>query len=98
MLRGSAREVRYVVVGIVMPGDGAPGRNASPCASSSAWCLSMTWIEMAPVGQAWTHAGASPAARRPLHMSHLRTIPRSALYCGTPYGHMNVQYWQPMHW
>src|SRR5437764_59668 len=31
---------------------------------------------MAPFGHAWTHAGASPPARRPRPMSHLRTIPR----------------------
>src|SRR5882757_1959655 len=53
---------------------------------------------MAWLGHAWTHAGASSAARRSLHMSHLRTMPRLLLYLGASYGHMSVQYWQPMHW
>jgi hypothetical protein len=30
-------------------------------------------------------------------MSHLPTTPRSGLNCGTPYEHVHVQYWQPMH-
>ena len=41
--------------------------------------------------------GASPADSRSLHMSHLRTMPRRLLYFGASYGHMSVQYWQPMH-
>ena len=53
---------------------------------------------MAPFGQACTQAGASPWASRSLHMSHLRTMPRSGLYFGASYGHISVQYWQPMHW
>ena len=31
-------------------------------------------------------------ARRPWHMSHLPTTPRSGLYCGTPYEQFHVQY------
>ena len=31
-------------------------------------------------------------------MSHLRTMPRSLLNCGTSYGQVRTQYWQPMHW
>src|SRR5438045_8972092 len=58
----------------------------------------MTLMRIAPLGQAWTQAGASPEERRSLHMSHLRTMPRDALYFGASYGHMNRQYWQPMHW
>src|SRR5438034_1457727 len=53
---------------------------------------------MVPLGQAWTQAWACPEDSRSLHMSHLRTIPRDALYFGASYGHMSVQYWQPMHW
>ncbi len=52
---------------------------------------------MASFGQACTHAGASPSAKRELHMSHLRTMPRFFEYFGASYGHINVQYWQPMH-
>ena len=55
-------------------------------------------MRIASFGQACTHAGASPSARRSLHMSHLRTMPRSSLYFGTSYGHVKMQYWQPMHW
>src|SRR3954464_9605217 len=57
-----------------------------------------TLMAMAWLGQPCTQAGASLEARRSLHMSHLRTIPRLALYLGASYGHISVQYWQPMHW
>jgi hypothetical protein len=49
-------------------------------------------IASAPSGQALTHAGAWPSERRPWHMSHLPTTPRSGLYCGTPYEQFQVQY------
>ena len=51
---------------------------------------------MAWVGQAPTHAGALPASRRGLHMSHLVTMRRSGWNTGTLYGQPQVQYWQPM--
>ena len=47
---------------------------------------------MAPSGHALTQAGAWPCSRRPWHMSHLPTTPRSGLYCGTPYEQFHVQY------
>src|ERR1041385_1574858 len=56
-----------------------------------------TVIRIASLGHACTHAGASPWARRCEHMSHLRTMPRRSEYCGTSYGHISTQYWQPMH-
>ena len=59
--------------------------------------LSTIWIEIASFGHDCTQAGASFAASRSLHMSHLRTMPRFLLYCGTSYGQVSVQYWQPMH-
>src|SRR6185312_937095 len=59
---------------------------------------STTLMLIALVGHACTHAGASPTAIREWHMSHLRTIPRAFEYCGTSYGHIITQYWQPMHW
>ena len=37
---------------------------------------------MAPFGHDCTQAGASPSASRPLHMSHLRTMPFERLYFG----------------
>ena len=49
-------------------------------------------IAIAPSGQAVTHAGDWPSSRRPWHMSHFPTTPRSALYCGTPYEQFHVQY------
>ena len=49
-------------------------------------------IASAPSGQALTHAGDWPSERRPWHMSHLPTTPRSGLYCGTPYEQFQVQY------
>ena len=93
------RSVRYTVVGSVIAGDGAPGRNASRLRvlERPARCR-RCWIAIASFGHACTQAGASPAASRSLHMSHLRTMPRFALYCGTSYGQVSVQYWQPMHW
>src|SRR5687767_11903365 len=54
-------------------------------------------MRIASFGQACTQAGASPAISRSLHMSHLRTMPRGAEYFGTSYGHLRMQYWQPMH-
>src|SRR4029453_12118465 len=61
---------------------------------SSTFTISMA---IAPSGQALTQAGACPSDKRPWHMSHLPTTPRSALYCGTPYEQFQVQYWQPIH-
>src|SRR5258705_4161308 len=87
-----------MVVGTVRLGGGAPGRKASAWASSSTRAVSTTRIAIADDGHACTHAGASPTASRPEHMSHLRTMPRLALYCGTSYGQVSMQYWQPMHW
>lgn len=52
----------------------------------------MSWMEMAPLGQDWTQAGASPSARRSWQMSHFLTMPRSLLYLGTSYGHLSEQY------
>src|SRR5262245_37451118 len=49
-------------------------------------------IVIAPSGHAFTHAGVWPIERRPWHMSHLPTTPRSGLYCGTPYEQFHVQY------
>src|SRR5882724_9140862 len=60
--------------------------------------VSTSVMRMASLGQACTHAGGSPTARRLAHMSHLRTMPRFTEYCGTSYGHFITQYWQPMHW
>ena len=39
---------------------------------------------IASSGQAYTQAGSRPSAKRPWHISHLPTTPRSGLYCGTP--------------
>src|SRR5689334_18529198 len=87
-----------MVVGTVWSGAGAPGRKAF---ASLAW-MACTWLTtlmaMAWLGQPCTQAGASPTASRSLHMSHLRTIPFLALYLGASYGHISVQYWQPLHW
>ena len=51
---------------------------------------------MAWVGQASTHAGRYPPSSRGWHMSHLVTMRRSGWKAGTEYGHVQVQYWQPM--
>ena len=69
----------YSVDGTVTPGDGAPGNVNPACASSSARALSTIWIAIAWFGHACTHAGASLAASRSVHMSHLRTMPRFLL-------------------
>src|SRR5436190_8807032 len=98
MLRGRTRSVRYTVVGSVSLGAGAPGRNAFASVAWIASVRSTIVMRMASLGHDCTQAGASPWARRSLHMSHLRTMPRALLYLGASYGHMNVQYWQPMHW
>src|SRR5688572_2341577 len=98
MFRGGTRALLYTVVGSVSAGVGAPGRNALASVAWMAAERSTTVMRMASLGQAWTQAGASPWPRRSLHMSHLRTIPRSLLNLGASYGHMNTQYWQPMHW
>ena len=47
---------------------------------------------MACVGQASTHAGASPSASRGWHRSHLVTMRRSGWSTGTEYGQFHVQY------
>ena len=74
--------MRYVVVGSVRPGSGAPGTNRLVSDASTTCSTSTTRIAMAPFGHDCTHAGASPAASRPLHMSHLRTMPLARLYFG----------------
>jgi len=59
----------------------------------------------APTGQAATHAGESPSARRPAHRSHLRitlalpAAPSAALRTNriTPNGQASTQKAQPMH-
>src|SRR4029434_4152471 len=58
-------------------------------------CCSTAVMLIASPGHACTHAGASSTARRELHMSHLRTMPRAGRYWGTSYGHFITQYWQP---
>ena len=47
------------------------------------FACSTTVMRMASFGQACTQAGASPAARRCEHKSHLRTMPRRSEYFGT---------------
>ena len=88
----------YSVVGTVIAGDGAPGRNAPSARPRASRDWSTIRIAIALLGHACTQAGASPAASRSLHMSHLRTMPRLLLNCGTSYGQVSMQYWQPMHW
>jgi hypothetical protein len=83
MLPGIALRPTYCVVGSVMLEGGAPGRKASTWARSTTSAVSTSRIEIAWFGHACTHAGGSPASRRPLHMSHLRTMPRFLLNCGT---------------
>src|SRR5687768_15924159 len=63
--------------------DGASARrgDAMDARHSARFTIS---IVIAPSGHALTHAGAAPVVKRPWHMSHLPTTPRSALYCGTP--------------
>src|SRR5256885_4309669 len=97
MLRGSARAVLYTVVGSVSVGGGAPGTNAFASVACTTSARSTTVMRMASLGHDCTQAGASPCSRRSLHMSHLRTMPRALLNLGASYGHMNTQYWQPMH-
>ena len=70
---------------------------ASPAAWSARQAATSTFSTvMAWVGQASTHAGARPSARRGWHMSHLVTMRRSGWNAGTEYGQFQVQYWQPM--
>jgi hypothetical protein len=70
---------------------------AAPAVTDSRQSATLTIsISMAPSGHALTQAGDCPSDRRPWHMSHLPTTPRSALYCGTPYEQFQVLYWQPM--
>ena len=74
------------MVGVVRTDDGAPGTSAadrSTLTEATSSATSTTEIVMAPCGQPWTHAGASPSASRSLQRSHLRTMPRSALNVGT---------------
>ena len=66
----------------MMAGSGAPGTKRFVSDSSTTWSASTTLIRMASPGQDCTHAGASPSARRSLHMSHFRTMPFAALYFG----------------
>jgi hypothetical protein len=81
---GISRLVRNVVVGIVIELSGAPGTSrVAVVVATATSSLSMTVMRIASLGHAWTQAGASPAARRLLHMSHLRTMPSAALYRGT---------------
>src|SRR3982751_938115 len=87
-----------MVVGDVSAGVGAPGRNAAASVACTASARSTTVMRMASLGHDCTHAGGSSCARRSLHMSHLRTMPRALLNLGASYGHMNTQYWHPMHW
>ena len=97
----ATRVERYRVVGTVRRESGAPGtrrRSGSAASSARTASTSTTVMAMAPLGQPCTQAGASPSARRPRHRSHLRTMPSEALYCGTSYGQVSVQYEQPMHW
>ena len=94
---GSGSADRYRVVGTVIDDNGAVGTSAVPSADAapraSAIRSAMVTTEMliASVGQPCTQAGASPSASRSLHMSPLRTMPRSWSYTGTSYGHISVQ-------
>src|SRR5258706_15834802 len=90
--------VVYRVDGSVCSEVGAPGKSWRASLASTIESRPTTRIAMASLGHAATHAGASPCARRSLHMSHLRTMPLFLLYFGASYGHMSVQYWQPKHW
>src|SRR5687767_16007227 len=74
-----------------------PGSGRAVAATASRQSVMLTIsMAIAPSGHVLTQAGACPSERRPWHMSHLPTTPRSALYCGTPYEQFHVQYWQPM--
>jgi hypothetical protein len=74
------------VLGNVMAGFGDAGKNTllpfRLCADRIESWLTFV-MRIASFGQAWTHAGGSSAARRWLHISHLRTMPRLAEYLGT---------------
>src|SRR6185503_1639643 len=77
------------------PVDAAPRLGSGQAAAATAERHSSTFtisMAIAPSGHALTQAGACPSDRRPWHMSHLPTTPRSALYCGTPYEQFQVQY------
>src|SRR5687767_10499780 len=89
----------YRVVGSVYSPLGAPGKKPAPCIRNSIRTESCrTFVmRMASFGHACAQAGASPTAIRLEHMSHFLTMPRRALYFGTPYGHFKTQYWHPMH-
>ena len=84
---GTGRSRRYAVVGTVMRRRRAPSARASTPRVGEVR-LTLGHVDdrrcvIASVGQACTHAGASPSARRSAHMSHLRTMPVPALNRGT---------------
>ena len=66
----------------VIDDGGAPGTSAPVAARPSPRRRRRRRSLIAPLGHACTQAGASPAASRPWHMSHLRTMPRRWLKTG----------------
>ena len=82
------------VVDRVMSALGSCGASAARWSARQSATFTFSTV-IACVGQASTHAGSIPSARRGWHMSHLVTMRRSGWKAGTEYGQLHVQYWQP---